>query len=232
MKGRENSEVSLVDIAQVEQRAEAIKASLKTIKHEGLTFHSENLQGAVQSTLSILTRIYGARSLQVGEFQNRIMMGQDPGDNHGAQYNGRVANKVFSALDAAIADFKAGLVQSERIRGKGEILGDFIATARVALGQKSPETEKVAAVLVAAALEEVLKQIGENVSIDVYNRDMRAVVQKLKDAELLVGPQAALALGYSQFRDKAFHAQFDQIERGTIESALAFIEGLVQKHFV
>ena len=221
-----------MDIAQVEQRAEAIKASLKTITPEGLwTFHVQNLQGAVQGTLSILTLIYGARSLQVGQFQNRIKIGQDPGDKGGNRYQRRVVDDVFSALDAAIADSKADLVHSERIRGKGEILGDFAATARGALDQKSPETEKVAAVLVAAALEEVLKQIGESVGINVYDRDMRSVVQKLKDAELLVGPQAGAALGYSQFRDKAFHAQFDQIERGTIESALAFVEGLVQKHF-
>ena len=221
-----------MDIAQVEQRVEAIKASLKTTTPEGWTFQFQNLQGAVQGTLSILTLIYGVRSLQVGQFQNRIKIGQDPRDSVGNTYQRRMVDDMFSALDAAIADSKADLVHSERIRGKGEILGDFAATARGALDEKSPETEKVAAVLVAAALEEVLKQIGESAGIYVYDLGMRGVVQKLKDAELLAGPQAALALGYSQFRDKAFHAQFDQIERGTIESALAFVEGLVQKHFV
>lgn len=221
-----------MDITTIEQRAETIKASLKTIKPEGFEFHGENLQGAVQGTLSILTLIYGAKSLQVAQFQARIKPGQDPGDVRSRQYELRVTNDVFSALDAAIADLRAGLVQSERIRGKGEVLGDFVATARSALTKGSAETEKVAAVLVAAALEEVLKQIGENLSIDVYDRDMRGVVQKLKDADVLIGPQAALAMGYSQYRDKAFHAQFDQIDRATIESALAFVEGLVQKHFM
>lgn len=221
-----------MDITTIEQRAESIKASLKTIRPEGFTFHGENLQGAVQATLSILTLIYGAKSLQVAQFQARIKPGQDTGDVRSRQYELRVANDVFSALDTAIADSKAGLVQSERIRGKGEILGDFVETARSALAKGSAETEKVAAVLVAAALEEVLKQIGENLSIDVYDRDMRGVVQKLKDADVLIGPQAALAMGYSQYRDKAFYAQFDQMDRATIESALAFVEGLVQKHFV
>jgi hypothetical protein len=210
-----------MNIAVVEQRATGIKASLKTVQPDGWTFHRENLQGAITGTLSILALIYGPRSLQVAQFQAGLKLGSSPSDVYVDKYEHRIADGVFSALDSAIADSKAGVVQSERVRGKGEVLGDFVTASRNALEQHSVEAERVAAVLVAAALEEVLKQIGENLDIDVYDRDMRGVIQKLKDADVLVGPQAGLALGYSQFRDKAFHGQFDQIDRGTTESALA-----------
>lgn len=81
--------------------------------------------------------------------------------------------------------------------------------------------------MVAAALEETLKQLGEEKGMDVYNRDMRGVIQKLKDGGVLSGAQPSVASGYVKFRDHAFHGQFEQIERPTIESAAAFVEGLL-----
>jgi hypothetical protein len=113
-----------------------------------------------------------------------------------------------------------------RVQAKGEILGDFISLAREALAGGSA-SEKVGAVLVTAALEETLKQLGDEKGLDVYNRDMRGVIQKLKDGGVLSGAQPSVATGYVKFRDNAFHGQFEQIERPTIESAAAFVEGLL-----
>jgi hypothetical protein len=63
--------------------------------------------------------------------------------------------------------------------------------------------------------------------VDVYNRDMRGVIQKLKDAEVLVGAQSGIANGFVKYRDHASHGQFELIERMTTESALAFVEGIL-----
>ena len=46
-----------MDIGTIEQRSEAIKASLKDDQAGRLDLHSENLEGAVQRTLSVLTLI-------------------------------------------------------------------------------------------------------------------------------------------------------------------------------
>jgi len=73
----------------------------------------------------------------------RTTLFKNPVGRAAYQYQRRVADDVFSALDAAIADLKSGLVHSELIRGNGEILGDFAVTARGALEQRSPETDKV-----------------------------------------------------------------------------------------
>jgi hypothetical protein len=139
----------------------------------------------------------------------------------------RVANAIGGILDAALADFSAGLTGSVRLQAQGEVLGDFVALARESLNAGSEGTERVAAVLAAAALEETLKQLGAAQGVDVYNRDYRGVVQKLQDAGVLAGAQPRLAMGFSTFRDNAAHGQFELIERGTTEAALAFVEGIL-----
>jgi hypothetical protein len=114
-----------------------------------------------------------------------------------------------------------------RVQAKGEVLGDFVALAREALGANSDATDRVAAVLAAGALEETLKQLGELNDVDVHDRDMRGVIQKLKDADILVGAQSGTANGFVKFRDYAFHGQFDLIERPTTLAVLGFVEGLL-----
>ena len=100
-----------------------------------------------------------------------------------------------------------------------------------ALDEHADEADRVAAVLVAASLEETLKQLGTARGIDVYSRDMRGVIEKLKEADVLVGAQFSAAHGFVKFRDNALHAQFDQISRATTESALKFVEGLLATSF-
>lgn len=203
-------------------RIEGIKASLWTIRPEDNAKITANPQGAIQSTLAVLAMLYGDASPQIKALQERIKpMG--PREVDRSTYNYRIANELAPILDAAVADYESGITGSIRAQAKGEVLGDFIALAREALQSGA---EKVAAVLAAAALEETLKQLGAENRVDVYNGDYRGVVQKLKDANVLTGAQPGVANGYSTFRDRAFHGQFDQIERGTTESALAFTEGI------
>jgi hypothetical protein len=96
----------------------------------------------------------------------------------------------------------------------------------------TPEAERVASVLVAAALEETLKQVGSSTGLDAYGKDMRSVIELLRTAGALVEPQLSLAYGFVAFRDKAFHAHFDQIARSTTEATLKFIQGLLGTAFV
>jgi hypothetical protein len=189
-----------------------------------------NVQGAVQTTLTILALIYGSESPQLDQFRDRLKKGHGRWDNEVAQWGYRVGQEIEHVLPSALADFDSGITGSVRVQAKGEVLGDFLALAREALSNGGL-AEKVAAVLVAAAMEETLKQIGEKNGVDVYNRDMRGVIQKLKDAGVLSGAQPGVATGYVKFRDNAFHGQFDAIERGTTESAAMFVEGLLTTRF-
>ena len=211
----------------------AIKARVASIKEEaGKTFgggriDSSRVQAVVQSTVSVLTVIYGGDSHQVKNFLAWSKSGGGSGDLRAGNFEHRVATGIPSVLDAAVADHESGLTASIRVLATGEVLGDFVALARTALGARSSESDRVAAVLAAASLEETLKRLGELNGVDVYNRDYRGVVQKLQDAEVLTGAQPRLANGFSTFRDNAAHGQFELIERGTTESALAFVEGIL-----
>ncbi len=218
-------------ITELRARANAIKEGLWGVDPGGER-RAQNVQGSVQATISILSAVYSDPSPQLANFTGRLEKGLGMLDGWNHSYDARIATEIESVLDAAIADCEAGLTGNLRVRAKGEVLGDFVALAREALEENGEDSDRVAGVLAAAALEETLKQLGESTSIDVYNRDMRGVIQKLKDGGVLEGPQAGLALGYSQFRDKAFHGQFEEIERATTVSALAFVEGLLTTRFV
>lgn len=220
----------VVTIAQLKARAAEVKASMWTTNSEGKTY-AQSVAGASQSAVSILGLIYGNPSTQLSLFLDRIRSGPASRDSQEYYYNQRVASEIERVLDQGIADCEAGLTGSVRVQAKGEVLGDFIGLAREALTSQDATAERVAAVLCAAALEETLKQIGDVAGIDVVNRDMRGVIQKLKDAGLLVGAQVGLATGLVKFRDHAFHGQFDLIERPAIDSALSFVEGLLMARF-
>ena len=219
-----------ITIAQLEARAAEVKASMWTTNDQGVDY-AHSVTGAVQATVSILALVYGSPSTQLSLFLDRVKSGVGGRDSQDYYYNQRVASEIVRVIDQGLADKRAGMTGSVRVLAQGEVLGDFLGLAREAMVSRDGPSERVAAVLVAAALEETLKQIGASADVDVANRDIRGVIQKLKDAGLLVGAQVGLANGLVKFRDTAFHGQFDLIERATIESAFAFVEGLLIARF-
>ena len=216
----------MTDKTTILERIAKIKEELW--KQQGNQRRINNVHGSLQSTISILKVIYGDPSPQLQRFLERSKFGASGDDMAENPYQLRLALDIENILDSTIGDLEAGLTTSISVSAKGEVLGDFIGLAREALAQQTSDSEKVAAALSAASLEETLKQIGENHGVEVYNRDIRGVIQKLKDAGVLTGAQPGVALGFAKFRDAAFHGQFDQITKATAESALAFVEGLLR----
>ena len=217
------------DLDALRRRAGEVRKSIWNDASGGRV--AQNIQGGVLTTISILSAIYGPTSTQLRSFQDRVKKGQGESDSQAYYFNDRVANDIEASLDAALADFDAGIASLSGMRAKGEVLGDFVVLAREALDEHSDEADRVAAVLVAASLEETLKQLGAARGIDVYSRDMRGVIEKLKEADVLAGAQFSAAHGFVKLRDNALHAQFDQISRVTTESALKFVEGLLAASF-
>lgn len=220
----------MADLERLRRRAEQLKESLWKESGEGRRTVAD-LQGSVQTTLSILAAVYGPQSTQMRAFQDRLKKGTGRHDNADHSYAMRVARDIEGAVGAAIADLEAGIASPKGTRAKGEVLGDFVTLAREALDRNDSSADRVAAVLAAGALEETLKQLGMSAGLDVYGRPMRAVIEKLKEADLLSGPEFSLAHGLVGFRDKALHAQFDDLSRGTTESALAFVEAVLLSKF-
>ncbi len=221
----------MTDIEALRKRVVQLKESIWSEPGDSGKRSGRNIQGGVQTALSILSAVYGPTSNQVRSFQDRLKKGVGRHDDADHQYDTRLAGAIESSVDAAVADLDAGITTPFVVHAKGEILADFVTLAREALDTRTTGADRVAAVLVAAALEETLKQLGALRGVDVYSRDMRGVIQKLCDAELLVGAQFSLAQGFVKFRDHAFHGQFDEISRVTSESALTFVDGLLSTAF-
>jgi hypothetical protein len=120
------------------------------------------------------------------------------------------------------------MVERLTLRISGEVLGDFLGLARVALDE---DKKDVAAVLAAAAFEETMRRMGSELA-DIQDRPkLSDVLQTLKAKDVLVGPQFSTAQSYLTFRNRALHAEWDQIDRPTVVSAAAFVGELLPKYF-
>ncbi len=94
------------------------------------------------------------------------------------------------------------------------------------------EDEKdVAAVLACAALEDSLKQCAKSHSLNVDDEEMATVIDALRSAGTVDKTEGAVLKGFSQVRNKAFHAQWDKIDVPSITSIIAFTEQFLIKHF-
>ncbi len=124
-------------------------------------------------------------------------------------------------------EIEAGLIGNLELQAQGGIFGDFITLAKESLD----ENENVAAVLVSAALEDALKRFAFQNVLDVANADMSQVINALKSNSLLKGPQASIAQSYTKFRNKAFHADWDTIDKPSVSSAIGFTESFILENF-
>jgi hypothetical protein len=61
--------------------------------------------------------------------------------------------------------------------------------------------------------------------------DLSNVVDALKKAGVLQAPQLGIALSYLKFRNDALHADWQTIDRASVNSVLGFVEQLLIKHF-
>jgi len=107
-----------------------------------------------------------------------------------------------------------------------EILGDFIALGK----QTLDENKDVAAVLVCAALEDSLKRVAMQKGLCVEDKDMPEVINALKANGLIKGSQVPIAKGYAKLRNKAFHAEWDKIDKPEVSSAIGFTEQFILEH--
>lgn len=170
------------------------------------------------ATLHLLESIYGSQSQKCQTFRKEIENARD---------NYSVIRASSGVLDTIKEELLSGLVGSLNLQAQGGVFGDFITLAR----QSLDESKDVAAVLVSAALEDTLKRFALQNGLNVADADMPEVINALKSKGLLKGPQASVVQSYVQLRNKAFHAEWDKIEKETVNSAISFTETFLLEHF-
>jgi len=130
-------------------------------------------------------------------------------------------------LESIKSEIEEGLIGNLELQAQGGIFGDFITLAKESLD----ENKDVAAVLVSAALEDALKRFALQNGLSVAEKDMAQVINALKSNRLLKEPQASIAQSYSKFRNKAFHANWDKIDKVSVSSAIGFTETFILENF-
>jgi len=166
--------------------------------------------------LSFLERVFGAKHAYCREFDGILNSTNLPATEAGKQI-----------LQAARDEISGQWLFTLKGLVSAEIFGDFIALGK----QTLDENKDVAAVLVCAALEDALKRAAMQKGLDVEDKDMPEVINALKANGVIKGSQAPIAKGYAKLRNKAFHAEWDKIDKPEVGSAIGFAEQFILEHF-
>jgi hypothetical protein len=189
------------------------------------------LQSALyQGTLTVMQALYGSESSQEKELQAYIEMIRQRTAFSGDKSLSMTISAIKGSLETIKAELDSGFVGSLRASLTGEVLADMIRLAREALGEPGDDTKNVASVLVAAAFEDMLRRLI-NLKDPVHRDSLQNIITALKGAGVLQGTEVSTALNYLPFRNHALHAQWDKVTRLVVESALAFTEHTLLKHF-
>ena len=189
-------------------------------------FYDDRFDKLVFGTLSILRITYGEKS----EPASQILQAKDlylKSGNHG-RYLHPLLNIIKGILTTLSYEVDNDLTGSLEVQAQGEVLGDFILLAKLLLSENNIAA---ASVLAAGSLEDTLKKFALNQNLEVYDKDLSVVINVLKANGFIKGAQSGIVQSYVQFRNKAFHAQFDKIEAPEVSSVLAFVEQFLLTNF-
>jgi len=176
-------------------------------------------------TISILEKLYDPHSDKVKAYNQLCQHFVKYPDDCSVVHS--ICTATIGILNSIKSEVEAGLVGNLELQAQGGIFGDFITLAKESLD----ESKDVAAVLVSAALEDALKKFALQKGLDVDDANMEQVINALKSEGLIKGTQASLAKGHKQLRKYAFHANWDKIDKVSVNSAIGFTESFILEHF-
>ena len=107
---------------------------------------------------------------------------------------------------------------------------DFIKLARAVLEEANNDAKNVAAVLAAAAFEDVIRRLAD-LRGGKDTEKLADVLIWLKDMGVLQGSEVGIAQSYLSFRNRALHAKWDEVDLPSVKSVLAFTEQIILKNF-
>lgn len=115
-------------------------------------------------------------------------------------------------------------------RAVGEVIGDMLGFAKEALAEEDEGRKNVAAVLTAAAFEDVVRKVATALAGVQGKPKLSEVLESLKQAKVLVGAPFTTAQSFLKFRNDALHADRANIDQAVVRSCLVFTEQLVHQY--
>jgi len=187
-------------------------------------------QNVLSGTLTVMRVLYGSNAPQVDSLLERWKKLMDAPTN--LEYNAsNVVTMLKGVLQNIQAEIESGFVGDLHLAITGDVLTDLIKLAREVLDEKEEGAKNVAAVLSAAAYEDTIRRLAKNKGLTIDGEKLADVIIALKAGGILKGPQVGIAQSYLNFRNKALHADWKDIDRSAVRSVLAFVEELLLKHF-
>jgi len=172
----------------------------------------------------LITRLYGQDSQYQANFQNVLKTSSFTIMHRGYYMH---ISQLLGIFRGVQHDIKSGMLSDFRQLLQAEIFADFIALAKKVLD----DNKDVAAVLACAALEDALKRVAMKESLDVDDKDMSDVINALKTKGAIKGAQVPIVQSYVKLRNKAFHAEWDKIDKGSVSSVIGFTEQFLLSYF-
>jgi hypothetical protein len=181
----------------------------------------------VLATMSLMNTVYGDRNERTDVLKQQLKQLPTSVAQWGGQeiYQSEVCE---GALHSLRAELEAGLVGSLRMILTATVLSDFLQLAKRAIEDGATV---VAAVLVAAAFEDTVRRMGEILAGVTGRPDLEMVVGALKTAGVLQAPLLGQVNAHLNFRNKALHADWANIDKVSVETAWQLVQGLLLKHF-
>lgn len=181
-------------------------------------------------TLSVMHAMYGLNSSHERDLRTyieRLREKAHPG-------NPLIIQQSISAIKGALSSIKSeidsGFWGTLRATLTGEVLTDIIKLTRAVLEEKGDDAKNVASVLAAAAFEDTLRKLADIKKCGDTDK-LADLLTQIKDAGVLQGAEVSIAQSYLSFRNRALHAKWNEVDRPSVESVIAFVEQIILKHF-
>jgi len=213
-----------MDVSSLCTRVDALLSSLTqppTIELQNASYHG---------TISMMQALYGSDSSQeqaLRTYLERLRQTYHPSNPN---IIGQSILAIKGALTSIKAELDSGFIGTLRGRLTGETLTDLIKLARAVLEEANDDAKNVAAVLTAAAFEDVVRRLAD-LKGGKDTEKLSDVLIWLKDMGVLQGSEVGIAQSYLNFRNRALHAKWKEVDRPSVESVLAFTEQIILKNF-
>ena len=213
-----------MNVSAIEARVDSLLAM--TQQQSSMLLQNTHYQG----TLGVMHALYGPNSSQERDLRTYIEKLSEklhPSYPH-------IISQSIAAIAGALASVKgelqSGFVGSLRAGIAGELLSDLLKLARTVLDQGGDEAKNVAAVLAAAAFEDMVRRLAELKGLPQEEK-LADVLTALKSAGVLQGAEVGIAQSYLAFRNKALHARWSEFDLPAVQAVLAFTEQIILQRF-
>jgi len=179
---------------------------------------------ALLFAISMATAFYGPGSPQLEMIKRRAEA--LPKEKGNAYPHIMIYEFAVGAIRNMVAEIKSGRVTGRRLGIAGEVLADLIAMAREALNENAIQ---VAAVLAAAAFEDLMRRLAQEKAGITSRIKLDQVLIELKDKGILQGGEPGVAQSFLKFRNDSLHADWQNVKEPQVSSCLALLDSLIVK---